>query len=301
MKRNYIILSFLSLISIGVKAQQDAMFSQYMDNQIYINPAFAGTKEQMNITMLHRQQWVGVKGAPMSTTFSVHTPLKYESVGLGLDVINDRLGPINRTSYSGNFAYRIKFANKGKLAFGLKGGLDSYSAQFTTIDAYQYDPGLQNFRNTIRLNFGAGIYYFAPKWFLGASIPRITGSKLTQAGLLEESKHIFAIAGIINRLNSNWSLRTSSQVRFASVGPMSLDVTLTGIYKEKLKFGGLYRLNDAAGLFFQMNITERFKFGYAYDFPLFGYTKGTAGTHEILLSFDFVNKQKHLTSPRYFN
>ena len=118
MKRIVLIVTIIltGWISFG---QQDAQFTQYMDNNLYVNPAYAGSRGMMNMTSIHREQWVGMDGAPRSTSFSLHSPLTYESLGLGLTVVNDQVGPISQTMIYGDFSYTLKFKKRmGKLSFG---------------------------------------------------------------------------------------------------------------------------------------------------------------------------------------
>ena len=88
MKRIFLILTLL-LSSCYTFSQQDAQFTQYMDNPLYVNPGYAGSRGMLNATMIHREQWVGIEGAPRSTSFSLHSPLSYESLGLGVTVVNE--------------------------------------------------------------------------------------------------------------------------------------------------------------------------------------------------------------------
>jgi type IX secretion system PorP/SprF family membrane protein len=300
-KKILVCLSMLSLFGMNGYAQQDPLFTQYMDNQIYVNPAFAGSKEYMEITGVHRQQWVGITGAPMTTTLAIHTPLKYKSIGLGLDIMNDKVGPINRFNASVDFAYRIHFDNESKLSFGIKAGIDSYSSSFNDIDHSGVDPLAQELSGAISPTFGAGMYYFAPKWFAGASIPRLTNNLSGNVGGLDSAMHVFGIAGVLLDLNDKWQLRPTTQIRYTSGVPISAGLSVAAISNNnKLWLGLNYRLKESAGAFIQFKITDQFKLGYAYDFPLSQIRTATSGSHEILLSFGFTKNIKGLVSPRYF-
>jgi type IX secretion system PorP/SprF family membrane protein len=301
MKNKIIVcLAAFSLWGTDSSAQQDPMFTQYMDNQIYVNPAFAGSKEYMEVTGLQRQQWVAIAGAPMTTTFAVHTPLKYKSIGLGLDLMNDRIGPINRFNASVDFAYRILFKNDSKLSLGLKAGIDSYSSVFREIDHSGVDPLAQELSGSSSPTLGAGVYYFAPKWFVGASIPRLTNNLSGNIGGLDSAKHVFGIAGVLLDLNNKWELRPTTQIRYTSGVPISADLSIAAINNEKLWLGINYRIKESAGVFIQFKIVDQVKLGYAYDFPLTQIITGSTGSHEILLSFRFTKNIKGLVSPRYF-
>src|SRR4051812_1318734 len=112
-KTSWIIVVFMTSI-FAVKAQQDPQYSQYMFNQMAINPAYAGSKEALSSAVLLRSQWTGIEGAPKTETFTIHGPLKKKKVGLGFTVIGDQIGPKKSIGALGSYAYRIPIKN-GKL------------------------------------------------------------------------------------------------------------------------------------------------------------------------------------------
>src|SRR6185295_18441516 len=121
-KTKAILIGTVLLFAVHMsKAQYDAMFTQYMFNEMYINPAYAGSKEAMSATLLHRQQWVSFKGRPVTTSFSLHGPLQSEKMGLGLSILNEKVGVMTRNLIYASYAYRLKFKNKSTLALGLMG------------------------------------------------------------------------------------------------------------------------------------------------------------------------------------
>ncbi|MFC0181043.1 type IX secretion system membrane protein PorP/SprF [Pseudarcicella hirudinis] len=65
-------------LSNRAKAQQEALYSQYMFNMMAVNPAYAGSRDVLSMTGLFRQQWVGVEGAPTTQSFTIDMPLKKE-------------------------------------------------------------------------------------------------------------------------------------------------------------------------------------------------------------------------------
>jgi type IX secretion system PorP/SprF family membrane protein len=295
---------FIALTSFNteVYAQQDPQFTQYFDNTLYVNPAYAGSKEVMNVTALHREQWLDFKGRPTSTTFSLNSPLSYESVGLGLTLVNDRVGPIIQTMVYGDFSYTLKFKNNSKLAFGLKAGvnvLNSNTASLQTIvdgdNAF-----LKNVVNKVNPNFGFGIYYHTKKWFVGLSTPRIIEASYDASKTNIERRHYFGIAGFVAKLNNDWKLRPTTNLKYTVGTPLSLDLSVAAIWQDKLYLGAMYRLQAATGLFVQYQLTPQFKFGLASDFATTKIRKANSGTFELMLSYDFIFVKKGVRSPRYF-
>lgn len=297
-------LTLVLLGSTSANAQQDPHFTQYFDNMLFINPAYAGSRGMLNITGIHREQWVGFDGRPRSSTLSVHSPLSYESVGVGLTAVNDIIGPMNQTMIYGDVSYTLRFKrNKGKLAFGIKGGLNLINIGRDGLNTENpNDPKLlQNIRNNINPNFGVGIYYHTPSFFIGISTPKILEQSydaLSETNL--ERRHYFGTVGGVITLNDQWKLRPSSLVKITENAPLSLDLTLAAIYFEKLWFGANYRWDAAIGAFVQYQITPQFKAGLATDFGTQRIRNYNHGTFELMLSYDFTFKKEGIRSPRYF-
>ena len=123
----------LTLGSFTIHAQQAPMYTHYMYNTLMVNPAYAGSRDALSVTALYRSQWVDFKGAPVTQTLSMHTPLNNEHIGLGLSVLNDKIGPTNNTSVFADFAFIMKLNEKSKLALGLSAGADIFRANLNTL------------------------------------------------------------------------------------------------------------------------------------------------------------------------
>lgn len=299
-------VGILLLIGIGspLFAQQDPHFTQYFDNTLFINPAYAGSRGMLNVTGIHREQWVGFEGRPTSTTLSVHSPLSYESVGVGITMVNDQAGPVKQTMFYGDFSYTIKFKNPvRKLSFGLKGGMNMISVGTselsTTVDN---DPKLlKNVTNHINPNFGVGIYYHTPKFFIGASTPKIIEKGYDGVSKTNlEKRHYYGIIGGVFTLSNTWKLRPTAQVKMTVGAPTSIDASVASIYREKIWIGAMYRVNAAFGAFVQYQISPQFKLGIASDFSTQAIRNYNYGTFELMASYDFTFKKQGIRSPRYF-
>lgn len=306
MKNLNIIITGLILSFAGLSlAQQDIQFTQYMDNTLAVNPGYAGSRGMLNTTLIHREQWVGMDGRPKSTTFSLHSPLSYESIGLGFTAVNDVVGPIQQTNLFVDVSYTLRFkGSKSKLAFGIKGGLNllnSRTDQLETTDSE--DPQfMTNIQNQMSPNFGAGIYYHNPSFFVGMSTPRIIEQSYGSSTTAKEQRHYFFIAGGVFNITKDqiWKLRPTAQLKITQGAPISLDISAAAIYRQKLWLGLMHRLEDSFGAFVQYQISPQFKAGIAYDQTITQLSGYNSGTYEILLSYDFVFKKGGIISPRYF-
>lgn len=307
MKTVKFLIGCFTLVLLGsasVTAQQDPHYTQYFDNMLFINPAYAGSRGMLNVTGLHREQWVGFNGRPRSSTFSIHSPLPYESIGLGLTAVNDNIGPMNQTMFYADLSYTIRFKNhKGKLAFGAKGGINLINIGMEGLNSENpNDPKLLgNIRNNVNPNFGFGIYYHTPSFFIGASTPKLLErgyDNLSKTNL--ERRHYFGTIGGVIPMTTKWKLRPSALVKMTEGAPLSLDLTAATIYNEQLWVGLNYRLMAAFGAFVQVQMSPQFKVGIASDFGTQKLRNYNDGSFEIMLSYDFSFKKEGIRSPRYF-
>lgn len=303
--KNLVITGIILLgISFKADAQQDPQFTQYFDNALFVNPAYAGSKGHLNATAIHREQWAGFSGRPRSTTLNVHSPLKYESIGLGLTAVNDRLGPFNQTMAFADFSYTLRFKNSNaKLSFGVKGGLNCININTSDLlVSDQNDEKLaRNTQNHINGNFGLGLYFHTPKFFFGLSSPKILEQSYdgTDKGNIEQ-RHYYGIIGGVFTLSNSFKLRPYLQAKMTEGAPVSLDASIAGIYADKLWVGVMYRWNAAAGAFVQLLVTPSLKIGLATDIGLKKIRNYNDGTFELMVSYDFFFKKSGNRSPRYF-
>jgi len=297
-----------ALIFAGVAsasyAQQEAQYTQYMDNMLYYNPAYAGSRDMMNISALHRQQWVGYNGAPITSSLTFNTPLRYKSLGVGFSFLNDKVGPTNATWVNADISYSLRFKrNEGRLSFGLKGGINFLNGDLSSLSKQDATDDVLNFRyqNAIQPNIGGGIYYQSKTWFVGLSVPKIVQNTrdLTSINYLDQRHYYFTLGGFITA-SRMLKLRPSAMLKITENAPFALDGSLAFIFYDKLWLGGNYRLQESGGIFIQYQLSNQFKIGYAFEMATTKLRKHNAGTHEVLISYDLLFKNKSLSSPRYF-
>ena len=301
----------LSIVSLDVHTQQDPMYTHYMYNTLTINPAYAGSRDALTVTALHRSQWVGHRGSPMTQTLTLHTPISVKNIGLGLAVSNDRIGPINNTAISGSFAYMIQLNQKSKLALGISGGGHLYQADLSSLQLDdQVDPSFQNnLNNEFIPNFGFGTYYSRERFYAGISTPNLLQRDYyttTQpdgtvtAG--KEQRHYFFVAGALFDISENLALKPTTLVKVTMGAPVQVDLTASFIFSKRFLLGAMYRTGDAAGILLGFDISQQFHVGYSYDWSM-GFRTPTynQGSHEIMMRYDFIYASKNqVQSPRYF-
>ncbi len=297
--------------TLGVQAQQNPMFTHYMYNTLAVNPGYAGSRDALTVTALYRMQWVDFKGAPVTQTLTVHAPLRNQHIGLGLSVLNDKIGPINNTSVFGDFAYRMNLSKKSKLALGLSGGVNIFQASLATLDLdQQSDPVFQaDIANHITPNFGFGIYYSRTRFYAGISAPNLLENdysviQQTNGTTLigSEQRHYFFIMGAMLNLSENLAFKPTTLVKMTMGAPVQADFTASFVLFNKVLLGAMFRTGDSFGALVGLNITDQLHLGYSYDWS-FGLSTGkyNDGSHELMLRYDFLRfDKKQIHSPRYF-
>lgn len=298
------IIAIALLCSSTAFSQQLPQFTQYMFNTISINPAYAGSRETLSLVGLHRSQWIGLDGGPTTQTFSIHSPMRNEKVGLGLSFIHDELGFENFSYIYGDFSYTIQVSEKTKLAFGLKGGFTSYSIDQELRDAEPDDPAIYGIEDRWSPNIGAGAFLHTNRWYIGLSAPRILNTDYHGSDDYEALERIsyYLTGGVVVDLSETTKLKPSFLVKATNGAPLSYDLTANFLFNEKLWLGAAYRFNESAGALggiFDFQVSKQWRIGYAYEHPISDIRPYSGGTHEILLMFE-VFKSKRVKSPRYF-
>jgi type IX secretion system PorP/SprF family membrane protein len=303
-----IILGTIAFIALttSLKAQQDAMFTHYMYNTLWLNPAYAGTRDAFTITAIHRSQWVGFEGAPIDQTLTMHSPILKGKMGVGLSVLNDKIGPTKSTFLALDLDYQIKINSKSKLSFGLKGLVNFYSVNLNkSILENQNDVAFSENINRILPNSGAGIYYYRERFYAGISVPKLMENKIKSSSLnaiSKEQRHYFFIMGTVFNLSKDVRLKPTCFIKATEIAPIEGDVTANFIIKDKYTLGAMYRTGDGFGLLLGYNFTEQFIVGYSFDWSMVNTTrKYNSGSHEIMLRYDLISKSKSkIKSPRFF-
>jgi len=311
MKKLYFgaLLGLLSLVD--ATAQQDPHYTQYMYNMNVINPAYAGSKENLAFGLLYRAQWVDIEGAPTTGTFSGHSPVG-KNVGLGLSAIVDEIGPVKETNVYADFSYTLNLGGEHRLALGVKGGATFHDVGLFTDIGSEYvpdpnDPAFQENVNNTYFNVGAGFFYYTQNYYLALSVPNMLKSKhldvsdgATGYEFGSEESHYFLTGGYVFQISENTKMKPSFMVKSSFGVSPSVDGSLNFLFFEKFEIGATYRLDDSFGGMVNYAITPNLRIGYAYDHVVSDLDITTPSSHEIMLLFDVNFPKKVSRSPRYF-
>ncbi|MDZ4824679.1 MAG: type IX secretion system membrane protein PorP/SprF [Flavobacteriales bacterium] len=314
MKSPKIILSVLLLIcSTSLVAQQDAMHTQYVMNKLFVNPGYAGYKELPTITAIHRSQWLGFKGAPMTQVLSYDAPLKMDKLAIGATLMHDKLGPQRTTGFAADVAYRAKLGNRATLSFGAKASIEMYQANLTdlvlTSDYYGLEDSyfMNNTRGLFLPNIGFGLYYHKKNHFVGLSVPKMIRNKLERKGsdmyhLLNgrQEPTVYLMGGWVKKINRELKIQPNFMVKGEWGAPLSIGAHINGIYLDQFNVGVFYYHKETAGLMFQWQADKQLKVGYSMDFPVNQLISTGYGSHELALNYNISTKRKRIIYPKYF-
>ncbi len=314
MKNIYILFILLAVITKDGFGQQDAQYTQYIYNTISINPAYAGSRDAISVTGLYRNQWVGIGGAPVTQTLNIHSPIgENNKVGLGLSIVNDKIGPTQETYIDIDFSYTINTSVEGQLAFGLKAGGHLLDVNFDELNQYTNTDVLldNNIDNKFSPNVGVGVYYHSEKWYLGVSAPNLLQTKHFDESSLDNNASSFLAAervnyyltgGYVFDINETTKFKPAALLKAVSGAPLQLDVSANFLLYDKLTLGLGYRWSAALSAIVGFQISDNLMLGFAYDWETtrLGNTEFNAGSYEFVLRYEIFKRKEKILYPRFF-
>lgn len=306
--RSATVLIAINILFIQQSYAQDAIqFSQYFSNQLVINPAYAGADDALSLTMVHRNQWTGIKGAPRTTTLTGHTLFKNKNTGVGINLFVDEINIHSQVSFSGVYSYRIKLNSKSYLSMGLQAGLNYAKSDYASLSGTLYaanDPGIIfEKQSESAFQFGTGAYYQSNKLEVGLSAPILfsSGNSLQLNDSLKRLStipHYFLFSRYKVKVSPHVQLNPGFLLKFRSGRPLAIDVNLEAVLNEVLTFGLSYRSFESISAIFQLKILPQMKFGYAYDIPISSVKRRYFNSHELMLNYVFAYKNYNVNNPR---
>ena len=301
MKKILLIIFIVS--SLVSNAQQDAQASMYFFNPLNYNPAYAGTRGSLNLTAVHRSQWVGWEGAPRTQFLSIHAPIVRKRIGLGANLSYDNIGSRSNLSAMGNFAYHLQLNSKSlRLSFGASAGINSNQYDFNGLIVNDNtDIHYLTSNKSVSPNFGAGLYLHSNKGYLGFSLPRLIEKSIdnnTSKSFLK--RHYYLTSGYVFNVNSVTDIKPSILIKYTQNAPITVDFNYSMFFYNKLWIGLMYRMHESVGFNSSFLVKEAFTLGYSFDYPINNLRFNNFGSHEILFSFDLRSKNRAFISPRYF-
>ena len=312
-----IFLLLVMMISTSVIAQQNAIFNQYIFNELIINPAYAGTKGILNANAIYSSQWTGLKGAPLTQTISIEGPAT-KRIGLGLHLVNDRIGAQITQGVFVDYSFISQIDEKLKLSLGIALGASNFGVDGTKLTSEEPDAAIpQGNVSELRFDSKAGVFLYSDRLYAGFSISDILADvqKSKSTEVAKQIRHYYLTGGYVFDLTPKIKIKPSFLYKEDFNAPSNFDVNAFVLFNEKLWLGASVRtgarifkskdiatsvrLRDALAFMMELNATERLRIGYAYtlttsalkDFP----------GHEFHIGYYFPQKsQSKMPTPRYF-
>lgn len=293
MKKYILVLFFFIFVNVGfINAQQLPLYSQYMMNDFFINPAIAGTKEYSPLVLSIHKQWVGIENSPSTQTLSYHTLMPNKTTGLGGIIFHDSFGPESHLGLQFIYSYHLSIDKYNKISFGLAALAMQYKMdqRFFELTEY-YDPAITyRVEKTIIPDANLGIYFYGAKYSAGITVAQLFQSKLKINKNVTENKmvrHYYVMGGYKFKFNDVdlWEIEPSILLKFTELTPPQLDFNTKIYYDKNFWFGISVRPNDS----FIMNIGfkhNQYYIGYAYDFTFSNLSRHSSGSQEIIFGMN---------------
>jgi type IX secretion system PorP/SprF family membrane protein len=157
-------------------AQQKPEYTQYVFNNLLLNPAVSGIENYTDVKAGYRSQWTGLQGAPVTSYLTIDAPLGDNFIhgdatafpaeggvdpssrlytqnymasephhGIGFMVVSDQAGPITQTNVDLTYAYHLGLTDRINLAVGVAAGFNHISLNTSELTLETpFDPAIAN-------------------------------------------------------------------------------------------------------------------------------------------------------------
>lgn len=297
MKKIALWISLAMCTAIGAGAQQLPLYSQYYFNPFIVNPSMTGISDETNAYLIHRSQWTGIPGSPVTNAFTLDGAIKDKNMGLGFTVFNDVQDISERLGLYASYAYRLKIDDDNRVLFGLSMGFLDNRIDFSkAVVSDMSDPMLfstMQRKSTLDANFG--VTYEWTKLRVGISVPQLFGQHVAFSNNTDPrfyyqlNRHYQGTAQYKFTLSEaqELSLEPLVMVRWVPHAPFQYDVNAILNWKDMGWFGVSYRSNYAVGLNARVKLFGSLSAGYAYDIILTPLKTSGGVSHEFLLGYTF--------------
>lgn len=277
-----------------------------MYNAINVNPAYAGSRGVLSIFGLYRTQWVGLDGAPETASFSANSPINNSNLGVGLSLVNDKIGPTNETTVSADISYTLQTSPDFKLSFGIKGSANLFNLDISKLNPEdQGDPQFQDLDNKFSPNVGAGVYWHSDKAYIGLSVPNFIETKKfddNDFAIYKSKINYYLMGGYVFDLDKLQYIKfkPATLIKMVEGAPLQVDVSANFMFFEKFVAGLSYRWSASVSGIVGFQITDGLYLGYGYDRETTKLNNYNSGSHEIYLRYEFFKNTSKMVTPRFF-
>ena len=315
----FFLLIGVLLIPTESHAQKEPQYTQYMYNIGSFNPGYVGTVQTPELSGLYRAQWLDIEGSPRTLRLGANVPLSNETMGLGLNLISDQIGPSTQTYVELAYSYQLNVTDATKLSFGMDVGGSFLNVDFSkgTFE----NPGepilggetISKFYPTV----GAGFFLYEDDiWYLGASVPNFLTDGIYNddvATIIDDKLQFNFIGGYVFDLNESLKFKPAFLINLVSGAPVNTNLSANFLYDSRFTVGASYRLGNAISGLAGFQITDSAFIGYSYDYSTNPLGEFSSGSHEVILKFylgrgdgtnssnkELKGKPKQIDTPRFF-
>ena len=338
MKRILFLLIFLIAGIQLAFSQQKPQYTQYIFNNLLLNPAVSGIENYTDVKAGYRSQWTGLQGAPVTSYLTVDAPIGDNFIqgdatafpaaggedpasrsytqnymasephhGIGFMIVSDQAGPINQTNIDLTYAYHLGLTDRINLAVGVQGGVNHVILNTSQITLENpYDPAIANGNNSQwKPDLGAGVWLYSSNYFFGASVQQLLPENLyfSTNNTYNQSKTVpqyFVTGGVKLFLTDDLAVLPSFLVKVINPLPLTYDINAKLSFRDKFWIGGSYRHDDSFGVLAGLNISSFINIGYSYDITTSALNTVSNGTHEIVIILLLNNRYKVSSSQHGF-
>lgn len=306
--RPILLILTATLISLQSAAQQENTFNHFSFNTQTINPAYAGSWDATGFLIMGQNQWAGLEGAPKSYAFSMQTPFRQKGVGLGLNIISDKIGLEKRLHVNADYSYRLKLKEEVFLRLGLKAGITNYANDLSRYSLHPDDPFDPSFIGNIDVklmpNFGVGAFLYSERYLVGFSIPHMLQNEFkdnyNNFSTQTQVRHFYLQGAYTFDLVPLVRFKPGLLLRATAGAPIDLDLSGHFLLADKIWLGANYSHKTRMGASLQWIIDQQIRLGYSAIFDNTHMKAFHSGTHEVTISYELRNSKRTATLPRFF-
>lgn len=300
-------ITFLLMCSFFLKAQNNTPYTMFVFNKLQYNPAYAGSKDVLTFGAHYRHQWQGVLGAPRTITAFAHTPIAQKRSGLGLSITADEIGIFSTVLTNLAYTYRIPLKNDTRLSFGLNAQFDHTRFDWSKADLVDQVDNAIPFGAAANsaINFGLGLYYEGPRFYVGASMPQLLRNAITSDVYSGFSKFnplrtYYLMGGVVFPIGNNIHIKPAVLLSYIPNAPFEADFNLSVLFLDSFWIGASYRLQESANVFVQVPVTKNLKVAIGVDYALAEINQFTKGSFEVMLEYSFRFENEKVNNIRFF-
>ncbi len=281
--RKVLCLLVFSIICGTSIAQQEYQFSQVTKSVEFLNPAYNVSKKGANATLLHRNQWMGIEGAPKTVALNLHLPMKSIPLGIGASAVGEYVG-LRKVLNAGLTANsQVKLGGGGYLAGGLAAGAQITRYNDDKAIAYTEYSELSGYESADPYT-GLGVYYFSKLFHAGLAAYYTIAQAKTD--VFTENLNVNFNASVVLPLSDKWSLKPYTLVKYSTKYLNSAEGGAMLLWDDFVWLGAGYRYNSAVSAMLDVKIIDYLRIGYSYDYGIGTVSALKASSHEIRLSFE---------------